>query len=113
MLVGNVGVAAMCKRVRQVLVRAGTGLEDMEFVSGKWGGSQEGAEEARWLGRIQDGCWGHWKVTWFAFIPESGLCLWYSLSRSGARTRSAGSHVLLLSGLPFHLMRYCNVLECP
>ena len=110
---GDVGVAAMHKWAGQVLVRAGTGFKDMKFVSGKWGRLQEGVEEDRWLDRIQDGYWGRWKVTWFAFIPESGLCLWYFVSKSGARTRSAGSHVLSLLGLPFHLMRYCNVLEHP
>ena len=55
----------------------GTGAQfkDMEFVSGEWGSLQEGAKEAGLLGRIQDGCWGHWRVVRFAFIPESGLCL--------------------------------------
>ena len=35
---GDVGSAAMCKWARQVLVRAGAGFKDMEFVSGKRGG---------------------------------------------------------------------------
>ena len=75
MLMGDVGMAAMHKQARQVLVGAGAGLKDLEFVGGEWGGSQEGMEEARRLGRIQDGCWGCWRVTQFAFIPESSLCL--------------------------------------
>ena len=36
---GDVGVAAMHRQARQVIVRAGTGFKDMEFVSGKQGGS--------------------------------------------------------------------------
>ena len=47
----------------------------MELVGGEWSSLQEGAEEAGLFGRIQDGYWGRWRVTWFAFIPESGLCL--------------------------------------
>ena len=68
-------MAAVCKRAGQIFVRAGTGFEDVELVGSEWGRSQEGVEEARWLGRIQGGCWGRWRVIWFAFIPESGLCL--------------------------------------
>ena len=75
MLVSDVGMAAVRKRTGQIFVGARTGFEDVELVGSKWGRSQEGAEEARWLGRIQGGCWGCWRVTWFAFIPESGLCL--------------------------------------
>ena len=54
---------------------AGAWFKDVEFVSGEWSSLQEGAKEAGSLGRIQDGCWGCWRVIWFAFIPESGLCL--------------------------------------
>ena len=38
-LVGDVWVAAMRERVRQVFVRAGTQLEVMEFVGSKGGGA--------------------------------------------------------------------------
>ena len=37
MLVGDVQAAAMCERVRQVLVRAEAQLEVMEFVGSKGG----------------------------------------------------------------------------
>ena len=56
MLVSNVGAAAMHERVRQILVWARAGFEDVKFVGGVRRRSQEGAKEARWLGRIQDGC---------------------------------------------------------
>ena len=56
MLVGDVGAATMHERVRQILVWAGARLEDVELMSGKWGRSQEGAEEASRFGRIQGGC---------------------------------------------------------
>ena len=75
MLVSNVGMATVRERAQQILVWARAGFEDMKLVGSEWGRSQEGAEEARQLGRIQDGCWGHWRVIRFAFIPESGLCL--------------------------------------
>ena len=113
MLVSDMWAAAMGERAREVFVRAGARLEDMEFMGGKGGSLQEGVEEARSFRGIQDECWGYWRVIRFAFIPESGLCLWYCFSKSGARTKSAGSHVLSLSGLPFHLMRYWSVLDCP
>ena len=56
MLVSNVGVAAMRERVQQILVQARTGFEDVKLVGGIWRRLQEGVKEARWLGRIQDGC---------------------------------------------------------
>ena len=112
-LMGDVRVAAMHEGVREVFVRARAWFKDVELVCGEWSSSQEGAKETGSLGRIQGGCWGRQRVAWFAFIPESSLCLWYCFSKSGARTRSADSHVLSLLGLPFHLMRYCNVLEHP
>ena len=56
-------------------MRTGAWLEVVELVGGEQSGSQEGAEEAGSFGRIQDGYWGHWRVTQFAFIPESSLCL--------------------------------------
>ena len=75
MLVGDIWAAAMREGTRQVFVRAGTWFKVVEFVGSKGGGAQEATEEARSLGRIQDGCWGCWRVVQFAFIPESGLCL--------------------------------------
>ena len=42
----DVGAAAMRERARQILVWTGARLEDVEFMSGEWGRSQEGAEEA-------------------------------------------------------------------
>ena len=74
-LMGDVWVAVMHEGMREILVGTGTQLKDMEFVGGKRGFSQERVEEARSFGGIQDGCWGYWRVIWFAFIPESGLCL--------------------------------------
>ena len=74
-LVSDVWVAVMHEGMREVFVRAGAQLEDMEFVSSERGFLQEGAEEAGLFGGIQDECWGYWRVTWFAFIPESSLCL--------------------------------------
>ena len=56
MLMSNVGVAAVHERARQILVWTRAGFEDMEFVGGKQGRSQERAEEASRLGRIQGGC---------------------------------------------------------
>ena len=56
MLMSDMGAAMVCKGVQQILVRAGAGFEDMKLVGSKWGRSQEGAEEARWPGRIQGGC---------------------------------------------------------
>ena len=56
MLVSNVQSAAVCKRVRQILVRARAGLKDVELVSGKWGRVEEGAEEVSRFGRVQGGC---------------------------------------------------------
>ena len=75
MLMGNVGAAMVCKRVRQIFVWARAGFEDVKLVGHIWGRSQEGMEEARWLGGIQGGCCSHWRAIWFAFILESGLCL--------------------------------------
>ena len=75
MLVGDMWAAAMREGARQVFVGAGAQFKVMEFVSGKRGSSQERTEEAGLFGRIQDGCWGCWRVIWFAFIPESSLCL--------------------------------------
>ena len=112
-LMGDVRAAAMHEGAREVFVRARAWFKDMELVCGERSSLQEGAKETGSLGRIQGGCWGRRRVARFAFIPESSLCLWYCFSKSGARTRSAGSHVLLLSGLPFHLMRYYNILEHP
>jgi hypothetical protein len=40
------------------------------------------------------------------FIFWRGQCLWYCFISSGACTSVASSHVLSLSGYPFHLMRY-------
>ena len=71
----DVGMAVVRKRAGQIFVRAGTGFEDVKLMGSEWGGAQEGVKEAGQLGRIQGGWWGHWRVTWFAFIPESGLCL--------------------------------------
>ena len=71
----DVWMAAMCEGTREVSVGAGAWFEDVEFVGSKGGSSQERAEEAGLFWGIQDGCWGYWRVTWFAFIPESGLCL--------------------------------------
>ena len=65
----------MCEGTRQVFVRAGAQFKVVEFVGSKGGSMQEAVEEARSLGRIQDGCWGCWRVIQFAFIPESSLCL--------------------------------------
>ena len=56
-------------------MRARAQLEDVEFVCSEQSSLQEGVKEAGSLGRIQDGCWGHWRVAQFAFIPESSLCL--------------------------------------
>ena len=56
-------------------MRAGAWLKDVKLVGGEWSSLQEGVKEARLLVRIQDGCWGCWRVIWFAFIPESGLYL--------------------------------------
>ena len=39
MLVSNVGVAMVHKRVRQILVQTRAGFEDMELVGSKWGRS--------------------------------------------------------------------------
>ena len=75
MLMGDMGVTAMCEGGRQVFVRARAWFKDVEFVGGEQSGSQEGAKEAGWLGRIQDRYWGCWRVARFAFIPESSLCL--------------------------------------
>ena len=75
MLVGDVWVTAMSEGTRQVFVGTGAWFKDMEFVGSKGGGSQERAEEAGLFGRIQDGCWDCWRAIWFAFIPESSLCL--------------------------------------
>ena len=58
MLVGNVGAAVMHERARQILVQATAGFEDMKLVGGVQRRLQEGAEEARQLGRIQGRCWG-------------------------------------------------------
>ena len=55
-LVGDMGVAVMRERAQQILVWTRAGFELVEFVSSEQGRSQEGAKEARWLGRIQDGC---------------------------------------------------------
>ena len=74
-LVRNVWSATMRERARQILVRTRAGLEDMKLVGSEWRGAQEGTEEVRRFRRIQGGCWGFWMVSWFAFIPESGLCL--------------------------------------
>ena len=74
-LVSDVWMTVMHKGVREVLVGTGAWFEDMEFVSGERGFLQKGMEEARLFGRIQGGCWDHWRVIWLAFIPESGLCL--------------------------------------
>ena len=38
---------------------------------------------------------------------------WYVLIRSGACMCWAGSHVLSLSGYPFHLIKYSRVLDLP
>ena len=75
MLVGDMWSATMRERARQILVRTRTRFEDVEFVSGVRRGAQEGTEEVKRFGRIQGGCWGLWTTSWFAFIPESGLCL--------------------------------------
>ena len=56
MLVSDVGTAAMREGARQIFVKTGAQLKDVEFMGGKWSGLQEGAEEAGSLGRIQDGC---------------------------------------------------------
>ena len=74
-LMSDVWSATMHERARQILVRARTRLEDVEFVSGERRRAQEGTEEVKRFGRIQDGCWGFWTTSWFAFIPESGFCL--------------------------------------
>ena len=56
MLVSDMGAAMMCERAQQILVWTRAGFEDVELVGGVQRGSQERVEEARWLGRIQDGC---------------------------------------------------------
>ena len=56
-------------------MRARAWFEDVELMCGERSSLQEGTEEARLFGRIQDGHWGCWRVIQFAFIPESGLCL--------------------------------------
>jgi hypothetical protein len=40
-----------------------------------------------------------------------GCASWYFLISSGAWTLSTGSHVLLLSGYPFHLIRYWSLRQ--
>ena len=55
-LVSDMGLATMHERARQILVWTRTGFEDVELVGGVRRGSQKRVEEARWLGRIQDGC---------------------------------------------------------
>ena len=75
MLVGDMWAAVMCEGARQVFVGAGAWFEVVEFVGSKRGSLQEGTEEAGLFGGIQDGCWDCWRVIWFAFIPESSLCL--------------------------------------
>ena len=55
-LVSDMGVATMRERAQQILVRTRAGFKDVELVGGVQRGSQERAEEARRLGRIQDGC---------------------------------------------------------
>ena len=57
-LVRNVWATAMRERARQILMRTRAGFEDVKLVSGEWRIAQEGAEEVRRFGRIQDGCWG-------------------------------------------------------
>ena len=57
-LVCDMRSAAMRERARQILVRARAGFEDVKFVGGEWRRAQEGAEEVRRFGRVQDGCWG-------------------------------------------------------
>jgi len=42
-------------------------------------------------------------------LSLSGCTSWYFLISSGAWTLSTGSHVLLLSGYPFHLIRYWSL----
>ena len=113
MLMSDVWVAVMCEGAREVFVGAGAQFKDVEFVGCERGCSQKGVEEAGLFGGIQSRHWKCWRVVWFAFIPESSLCLCYSFSKSGVRTKSAGSHVLSLLGLPFHLMRYWSILDCP
>ena len=56
MLVGDVQMTAMCEGEREVFVRAGAWLEDVEFVGHERGGLQERAEEAGLFWGIQDGC---------------------------------------------------------
>ena len=46
-------------------------------------------------------------VSW-CILFFNGCHLWYTLIKLSACTFSDGSHVLLLCGYPFHLMRYCN-----
>ena len=75
MLMGDVWAAAMCKGAQEVFVRARAQLKDMKFVGSKGGSLQERVEEAGLFWGIQGGCGEYWRLSWFAFIPESGLCL--------------------------------------
>ena len=45
MLVSDMGSAAMCERVQQILVQARAGFEDVKLVSGERRRAQEGVEE--------------------------------------------------------------------
>ena len=46
-LMSDVRSATMHERARQILVRTGAGLEDVEFVDGEWRRAQERAEEVK------------------------------------------------------------------
>jgi hypothetical protein len=92
--------------------------EDMKFVSGVRIRVKEGFEvKVRDTAFTLRGCQSAELFCCYCintdFILSSGHLQWYCLTRSGECTFIAGSHILSLSGYPFHFRRYCNCLECP
>jgi hypothetical protein len=106
------------ERVLVCDMKALSRFEDMEFVSGVWVGAKQGFEvEMRDTAFTLVGCQSAELFCCCciraAFMQLSGCFLWYCFTRSEKCNCSADSHVLSLSGYPFHFRRYCNCLEHP
>jgi hypothetical protein len=94
-------------------VEALSRFEYVEFVGGVGVGVKQGFEvevrdAAFILGGRQSAELSFCRASRAAFMLSRGFRRWYCLIRSGECTCAAGSHVLSLSGYPFHLRRYCN-----
>ena len=98
-----------------------------------WGWLISRVEVPHWRGEVPEGGCGVEKVVTLSlvssggcqdggcfssrvvapFIRSTGFRRWYSFRSTGACRCPAGSHVLLLSGYPSHLTKYCNCFPLP